>query len=289
MSEPGGSPTERAARAIASADALLIGAGAGMGVDSGLPDFRGPEGFWRAYPAYETLGLRFEAIANPEHFEADPPLAWGFYGHRTNLYRATAPHRGFAILRRWSERMASGGFVFTSNVDHHFHKAGFDPGRVVECHGSIEHRQCLGRCGVGIFEADPAEIRVDPETFRAEGPLPACPGCGGLARPNILMFGDWGWDSSRTDRQLDRLQSWLGGPGPARLAVVEIGAGRAIPTVRRFCEQAASRAGATLIRINLREAEVPPGHLGLAIGGLEGLRAIDDLLSGSPGARLDPG
>ena len=49
-----------AARAIRDADALLIGAGAGMGVDSGLPDFRGTEGFWRAYPAFQKLDLRFE-------------------------------------------------------------------------------------------------------------------------------------------------------------------------------------------------------------------------------------
>jgi NAD-dependent SIR2 family protein deacetylase len=46
---------EKAAKAIKSAEALVIGAGAGMGVDSGLPDFRGDQGFWRAYPPYEKL------------------------------------------------------------------------------------------------------------------------------------------------------------------------------------------------------------------------------------------
>ncbi len=145
MSEVDETALDRAARAIEAADALLIGAGAGMGVDSGLPDFRGPEGFWRAYPPYAKLGLRFEAIANPAHFRNDPPLAWGFYGHRTNLYRQTTPHEGFAILRRWGERMKHGAFAFTSNVDDHFARAGFDPDRIVECHGSIVWRQCLVR------------------------------------------------------------------------------------------------------------------------------------------------
>ena len=51
-----------AARAVDEAEALVVTAGAGMGVDSGLPDFRGPEGFWRAYPAFRELGLRFEEL-----------------------------------------------------------------------------------------------------------------------------------------------------------------------------------------------------------------------------------
>src|SRR5437762_4815994 len=101
------------AQAIADSDALLIGAGAGMGVDSGLPDFRGDHGFWKAYPPYAKLGLRFTALANPRWFAADPELAWGFYSHRLNLYRATQAHAGFRILQAWAQRMKDGAFVFT--------------------------------------------------------------------------------------------------------------------------------------------------------------------------------
>jgi NAD-dependent SIR2 family protein deacetylase len=89
----------RAAEAIKSADALLICAGAGMGVDSGLPDFRGTQGFWRAYPVLARLGVSFEEMANPRWFKEDPALAWAFYGHRLNLYRGTAPHSGFSRLQ----------------------------------------------------------------------------------------------------------------------------------------------------------------------------------------------
>src|SRR5438105_14278934 len=120
----------RAAEAVAAAEALVIAAGAGMGVDSGLPDFRGDHGFWRAYPPYEKLGLRFTDMANPGWFERDPALAWGFYGHRLNLYRARQPHAGFGILRAWAGRMRLGAFAFTSNVDGHFQRAGFDPEHV---------------------------------------------------------------------------------------------------------------------------------------------------------------
>ena len=77
----------KAAEIILQADCIVIAAGAGMGVDSGLPDFRGTEGFWRAYPALRAAGLDFISVASPRTFRDDPTLAWGFYGHRLALYR----------------------------------------------------------------------------------------------------------------------------------------------------------------------------------------------------------
>src|ERR1700691_5895861 len=126
-----------AAVAIKAADALLVTAGAGMGVDSGLPDFRGAQGFWRAYPAIAKIGLSFEEMANPSWFKKNPHLAWAFYGHRLNLYRNTTPHQGFKQLLEIGAAKPGGCFVFTSNVDGHFQRAGFSPEQIVECHGSI--------------------------------------------------------------------------------------------------------------------------------------------------------
>lgn len=270
----------RAVRALSRAEALLITAGAGMGVDSGLPDFRGREGFWKAYPAFARLGLDFSALANPRWFTDDPALAWGFYGHRLNLYRASRPHAGYAILRSWAERMRLGHFVITSNVDGQFEAAGFDAATIHEIHGSIHHGQCVRECGVGVFATQQAEVLVDPETIRASGSLPRCPSCGALARPNILMFGDWGWDSARSDEQESRLGRWLGSVVGARLVIVECGAGLAIPTIRFLSERAARQFDATLIRINPREPEVPgEAHVGLATGARAALEAIDARLA----------
>jgi NAD-dependent SIR2 family protein deacetylase len=267
-------PLRAAADVIATADALLVGAGAGMGVDSGLPDFRGTTGFWRAYPVYEKLGLDFASMANPRWFERDPSFAWGFYGHRLELYRRTVPHEGFVILQRWAKRMAHGAFAFTSNVDGQFQKAGFDEARVIEIHGSIHFVQCT-RCETVVASAEPQVVEVDATTLRARDPLPRCDACGAVRRPNILMFGDDGWDAGRTEEQEHRLEAWLAGLGDGRLAVVECGAGTAIPSVRAFCERASRRTGASLVRINIREHAVPRGSLGLALGALEALRRID--------------
>jgi NAD-dependent SIR2 family protein deacetylase len=268
----------RAAESIREADALLITAGAGMGVDSGLPDFRGDQGFWQAYPPYAKLGLSFSDLANPAWFRQDVALAWGFYGHRLNLYRATTPHAGFARLLRWAEGKPRGAFVFTSNVDGQFQRAGFDGERIVECHGAIETLQCLEDCGrAGLFSAA-GEVTVDPETFRASPPYPSCPQCGGLARPNILMFGDDGFDGSRGDEQAARYQAWLRQVGRGRLTIIECGAGGAIPTVRRTGERFI-RLGGTLVRINPREWQGPEGTISIALGAGAALEAIDRALA----------
>lgn len=267
---------ERAARLIAEADAFLIGAGAGMGVDSGLPDFRGDEGFWRAYPPYRHLGLSFVDMANPAWFDQDPTLAWGFYGHRLHLYRETLPHEGFRIIRRWIGQ-AGKGFVFTSNVDGHFQRADFEEKYLVECHGSLQHLQCTDPCGQEIWSATGTEVRVDPDSFRASEPLPRCPNCGMLARPNVLMFGDWRWSQHRTAAQETRFNQWLNISASSRTVVIECGAGSAVPTVRRTCEAVVARFGASLIRINPREPEGPAGTISIAASALEVLRALDAL------------
>lgn len=264
-----------AAEAIRDAEALLITAGAGMGVDSGLPDFRGDEGFWRAYPPIARLGISFYDMANPFWFKRDPDLAWGFYGHRLNLYRATTPHGGFAILQRWAAAKGRGSFVFTSNVDGQFQKSGFDDREIVECHGSISHLQCTKPCREDIWDGRNLEIEVDDEAMRAVLPLPECPACGALARPNVLMFNDWKWLPHRTSEQERRFEGWLGALGGSRLVIIEMGAGSAVPTVRFTSERLASRPGTTLVRINPREPQVPPGHIGIPVSSLEALRAID--------------
>ncbi|MEH6434854.1 SIR2 family NAD-dependent protein deacylase [Massilia sp. DD77] len=258
---------ERAAALLEGADGLLIAAGAGIGVDSGLPDFRGTAGFWRAYPALAQRRLPFHEVACPDTFDADPRLAWGFYGHRLDLYRRTRPHHGFALLRALGERMAHGSFVFTSNVDGQFQQAGFDGDRIAECHGSIHHLQCTRPCCDAIWPADGFVPQVDSTQCLLTSALPYCPRCGALARPNILMFGDSAWIDARTGQQCKRLDAWRRKLG--RLAVIELGAGMAIPSVRRCAEA----QGVPVIRVNPREAQVDDG-VSLAMEALAGMQAL---------------
>jgi NAD-dependent SIR2 family protein deacetylase len=268
---------QRARGYIEKADAVLITAGAGMGVDSGLPDFRGKEGFWKAYPIAKKLGLRFEEMANPYWFKKNPKLAWAFYGHRLNLYRSTTPHEGFKKLLELGKSKNNEFFVFTSNVDGQFQKAGFVEEKIVEIHGSIHHLQCTVPCSRDIWPADKLNVEIDMEKFEAKEPLPKCIHCGDTARPNILMFGDWYWIEDRTAQQEERLEQWLNKIKYKNLkpVIIEIGAGKAVPTVRMFSERIANEFYTPLIRINPRDYEVPTSKdVSIPTGGLEGILKI---------------
>ncbi len=269
---------EQAKKHLREADALLITAGAGMGVDSGLPDFRGTSGFWKAYPAIKNLGVSFSQMANPRWFNERPELAWAFYGHRLNLYRKTVPHQGFTDLLDYAENLPLGYFIFTSNVDGQFQKAGFNDQNIEEVHGSIHHFQCTMPCTNNIWDASTEIVNVDLDEFKAQEPLPKCPRCGAISRPNILMFGDWSWISERSEQQANRLSRFLNNirRNNGKLVVIELGAGKAIPTVRYKSERISKEFDAAFIRINPRDYDIPHDLNGLEMpyGALEGLSKL---------------
>lgn len=270
-------PVQSAAAVVAEwlgeSDGLLVCAGAGMGVDSGLPDFRGNAGFWRAYPALESSGLDFMSMANPVHFSHQPRLAWGFYGHRLALYRQTQPHAGFAMLQALAEPLEHGLFVFTSNVDGQFQTAGVAPQKVLECHGSIHYLQCSTPCSERIWSSDAFVPETDNNRCVLLNELPECPVCAAVARPNILMFGDDQWLPAQTERQHGYFARWL--ESVRRPLIVEIGAGTAVATVRRLAQQVAQRYGARMVRINPDgQTEVGEDFVWISSGACAALTAI---------------
>ena len=268
---------ELALKWLHASDSLLITAGAGMGVDSGLPDFRGDKGLWEAYPALGRSNLSFAEIANPAWFYKHPRLAWGFYGHRLQMYRQVTPHDGFSILRGWAKKLAIPSTVFTSNVDGQFQRAGFDQNSVYECHGSIHFLQCSRPCSEDIWPADEFIPQIDSDQCLLLNEIPTCPRCGEVARPNILMFNDGDWLPNRSDAQEAHLQSWLQSVNSP--LIIELGAGTAIASVRNFGTDVCRQWDAKLIRINLREANVANNQsIGLSVGALEGLKHLDALV-----------
>jgi NAD-dependent SIR2 family protein deacetylase len=269
---------QRAADLIANAEALLIMAGAGMSVDSGLPDFRSPQGFWRAYPPLEKLGLSFEDMAQPRWFAEKPRMAWAWYGHRQQLYRETKPHAGYQLLREWGQAMPAGSFVVTSNVDGHFFFAEFPADRIVEKHGSIHRYQCTTPCTTATWRDTPPDLMIGLKTLQAFGELPHCPECGAVARPNVLMFNDDAWIADRTFEQQERYTDWLAGLRGKRVVIIECGAGTAIPTIRLAAQRTAETSFATLIRVNPTPAEGDESAVVLRLPALQALTRIQQAL-----------
>jgi len=238
---------------IQNSQALLITAGAGIGVDSGLPDFRGNQGLWQSYPALGSAKLNFTDIANPKNFHSQPHLAWGFYGHRLSLYRQITPHIGFDVLYKLCQKIEN-YFVVTSNVDGHFQKSGFPTDKIYEVHGSIHYLQCSKPCLPENWSADELVINhdtIDHQNCLWKNNLPKCKFCREIARPNILMFGDFAWVDNQFQKQADNFYNWCAAQlDTSEITAIEIGAGTAIPTIRNLSERFAKK----IIRINSREA-----------------------------------
>jgi NAD-dependent SIR2 family protein deacetylase len=146
----------------------------------------------------------------------------------------------------------------------------------------------VGDDGASILSAsgEPVAARAvrrpagrDLTRVAAGGALPRCGATGAAARPNVLMFGDGGVNCGRIEAQQARFRAWADRlPRDARVAVVEVGAGTAIPTIRRVGErEAAARARAALVRINVDESGCPPALRGrcVGVGGVGALAALE--------------
>ncbi|KAJ3119534.1 hypothetical protein HK098_005371 [Nowakowskiella sp. JEL0407] len=263
-----------AANLIKNAQALLVCTGAGMGVASNFGTFRGKSaGIW---PPAAKYSLEFPELSDPEWFDKksdasdpleDAGLGYAFWQFRYKTYTGSPPHEGYRVISDWIKDKAlknpafGGGFSFTSNIDGAWIAAGLREDQVWECHGSVRHMQCT-KCESEIRDSNPAEwnMEVDPETHCAKPPFPQCTSCGERARPNVLMFGDWGFLENRERKQSANYRRWNKQlEKQANVTVVEIGAGVAIPTVRRFSEDffRQNPSTASIIRINPEHPEFP--------------------------------
>ena len=161
---------------IDGARMISILSGAGTSTEAGIPDFRGNAGFWRA-EAPDTFSL--------ENFLSHPDVRNRYWLLESLFYRmiqAARPH----ALHRFVKRIEQSGRlegVVTQNVDGLFQKAGVDPSRVIEVHGTAARIRCLA-CGAVTNRADMAPLPQDGDRS------PVCPLCGGLLKPDTVFMGE---------------------------------------------------------------------------------------------------
>jgi NAD-dependent deacetylase len=159
---------ERLAELVRERQPCVVLTGAGISTESGIPDFRSAEGIWATYDPFE--------VAHVDALRRDPVRVWEFYVLRLGLLGRAEPNDGHLALVELEERGLVRAVV-TQNVDGLHQRAGSR--EVVEVHGSLREAECV-HCGVRVAMADALE----------QLPLPACPECGEVLKPGVVMFGE---------------------------------------------------------------------------------------------------
>ena len=161
----------RLAALVRQRQPCVVLTGAGVSTESGIPDFRSPQGLWAQFDPFEYGSI--------EAFRADPEKVWRFYAPRFSVLTDAEPNAAHRALARL-EQEGLVRAVITQNIDLLHERAGSS--EVVEVHGSIRTSRCPG-CGASYPLARVLEL-LEGES------APACPACGAILKPGVVFFGE---------------------------------------------------------------------------------------------------
>jgi NAD-dependent deacetylase len=168
-------PWGRAAALLASAARITVLSGAGVSTDSGIPDFRGPQGLWTTDP-------KAQALSDYDTYMSDPEIRRSVWemrrDHPARRAEPGAAHRALARLEKAGRLRA----LITQNIDGLHQRAGVPEERVLELHGTM-HRVMCTRCGERRAMSEVlTRLEVEPD--------PPCETCGGIQKADTVLFGE---------------------------------------------------------------------------------------------------
>lgn len=227
--------------ALARTGTVVALTGAGVSAESGIPTFRGKEGYW-------TIGAveyHPQELATHEAFERMPWDVWAWYLYRRGVCRGAEPNPAHRALVEWDARLGERFALVTQNVDGLHRRAGSPDGRLHEIHGDIDLMRCARECTPERFPVPagvPAPAKGAPvaEATRA---LLRCPQCGAMARPHVLWF-DESYDEPRY--HLDTVRA-----AAARAALLVIAGTSAKTNLPWQVVALAEQNGAAIVDINV--------------------------------------
>ncbi len=167
---------ETIAGLVRNARRIVVLTGAGISTESGIPDFRGPQGVWTKNPAAEKT-------ATLQYYVGDPEVRKQAWRNRVEspLWDAE-PNAGHIALAQLSEKAALHTLV-TQNIDGLHHKAGTPPEVIVEIHGNVREAKCLSCDWRGPMEETLDRVRAGEDD-------PRCEVCGGILKSATISFGE---------------------------------------------------------------------------------------------------
>jgi NAD-dependent deacetylase len=189
---------------------VLVLTGAGVSAESGIPTFRGKDGYWR--------NLDPTKLATPEAFARDPQLVWDWYRERRERIRNARPNAAHEAIARLAQR-ADGFLLVTQNVDDLHARAGIPTEKMVQIHGDIFVTGCsccdfsyAGRGGspeppgACVVQSTNRRLRSIAATSERDINVPTCPKCQALMRPGVVWFGE-----QLSRNELERVENFLHG------------------------------------------------------------------------------
>lgn len=218
--------------------------GAGISAESGIPTFRGPEGFWTVGSAV----YRPEEVATEAFFSVAPDDQWPWYLWRRSMCAKAVPNAAHLALKTLNDVLGARFRLITQNVDGLHRSAGHDPREIFEIHGNIHFMRCSTRCTDDVVPI-PEALADWPKERRltdADRTILLCPRCGAWMRPHVLWFDEF------YDEIHFREKSALRAAMEASLLVVvgTMGATNLPMTIGKT----ALESGATLIDLNIEES-----------------------------------
>ena len=208
---------------------VLVLTGAGVSAESGIPTFRGKDGYWR--------NLDPTKLATPEAFARDPQLVWDWYRERRRRIRTARPNAAHKAIARLAE-CTDEFLLVTQNVDDLHVSAGMAAEKMVQIHGDIFVTRC-SRC-----EFDQRDYGQEHEHEHEVG-IPRCSKCSAFMRPGVVWFGE-----QLPRNELERVEDFLG--GGACDAVIVAGTTATFGYIIEWALRA-SRDGGELIEVNPEE------------------------------------
>ncbi|MFB3089752.1 MAG: NAD-dependent deacetylase [Gammaproteobacteria bacterium] len=167
---------------------ITVLTGAGISAESGIPTFRGPEGYW-------TVGSKEyhpEEMATYAMFTKHPDEVWKWYLYRLSVCSSAKPNKGHMALVEMERRLQDRFTLITQNVDNLHIRAGNSPERTYQIHGNVFFMRCVNECKESIYPL-PMEILPrdkDQNLSSDDKKILSCPDCNAGTRPHVLWFDE---------------------------------------------------------------------------------------------------
>lgn len=218
--------------------------GAGISAESGIPTFRGPEGFWTVGATVYTP----REVATFEMFTRAPEEVWSWYLYRFTVCLDATPNDGHLALAELERRLGERFTLITQNIDNLHLRAGNSRTRTYQIHGNINHVRCANDCHDDVLPlAEPLRRRRDsPELSEADQALLRCPRCRGWLRPHVLWFDEF------YDEAHFRFESSVQAAAATDLLVIVGTSGST--TLPNHVASIVRQRGGTLLDINIEES-----------------------------------